>query len=165
MGGSINPAENGPVDKLPNMVLAHERMLREMKTSPQPIGAESLRVGSLPADINSIYSFGPYSIPANGGQILTLTFTPLVSLQTLWVFQEGLYVDAFASTNKFPNGTSLTGNQRNLTFSSYDNVTQFNSTTNAHARTVVLRNIDSSAHTYWITLRAFLPLTTGATVA
>lgn len=162
---SINNAELGPDNNLINTIADLQRQIRELKTSTQPIGAESLKVGSLPSNITQLYLFGPFTVAANTNYSFTLTFTPLVSLLTLWTFQFGLYIDVFDGPHGYPNGSSLTNAQLSVYFAGYDNLTQFNSAQNKHAVTAVVRNFDSASHNYYIGFRSFLPLTTGATTA
>jgi len=150
---SINKSENSLSDSLVNMITEHERMLRELKTGNQPIGADTLSVVWGGQDI----SVGPVTVPADAYTYVGFTTTPALPILTLYNFEITLYVDGNTHNDMFPNGSNLTTGARHATFINWLDWEDSNEGTGVRKVKVHVHNLDTVSHNYYLMYAAILP--------
>lgn len=148
--------------RLTNTVKEQSRYIRELKT-PQPIGADVLDVSIIPF----IGTLGA-SITLGAGSVgsFVATITPADSTLTLWNFLFSIAIDAadFAN-NLFPSGPSVTPAMRNMRLYNWIDWASSSDVSNTRVFNMRVENYDTSSHTYYLALRAYLPKLPGSTAS
>ena len=155
-----NKAENQLQDKLYNMIMNHDRMLRELKAASQPVGADIVAITRVPAYPSYLLA-GPVTLAAGAAATFQGLFTPASSTLTLWNFEHSLYIDVLDEDHRFSDGASLTSGQRAAVMQTWVDWATSSDVSNARMYKVRVLNNDSSSHTYWIKVVAFLPKLAG----
>jgi hypothetical protein len=135
----------------------------------QPVGGDVLKVQGYP-DNNQVQVGGPLTLDAYGSGYPSgnFNFVILPSNQTLtiWNFAVTLYVDpTFDPVTGIPDNahalgggsSTLTYGQRNCAADRYMDWAESNDSNNLRAFKVRVINFDSSSHSYYIAIRAYLP--------
>jgi len=158
---STNRVEQGAQNVVENMLRAHDRALRELKSRRQPIGADILAVQRIP---EAGYAYGSSGSIAPGASVtFTALFTPASSILTLWNVLHSVYVDVNDDVHSWPLGASLSAGQKNATVIAWLDWGDSNDITNERVFRLFIRNEDSASHVYHVKLRAYIPTLAGST--
>lgn len=152
---SINKVEQMLQDKLVRKVQENDRNLRAIKNI-QPVGADSIDITGFPSAGGAL--IGPFTIAAGARGTFNVDFNPSASTLTLWNMLWSLYVDAYASANRFPNGASITTEMLNACdLVSWIDYEQSDNVTNKRRFKLYIHNNGASSHDYYLVVQAFLP--------
>lgn len=151
---AINKAEQQLENQLINRIANLEKELVRLKTSPQPIGADLLKVQN-----NTTTNIYALAVPAGSSLDVTITTTPNSDfVLTLSSHLLTLYIDGYDTAHSYPNGGSLASGQRKLELYSWidyklsDLISPF-----AIVYVIHVRNNDVTAHDYHIDYSILTP--------
>jgi hypothetical protein len=156
----INRAEQTIDRTQENMLLRLSKDMRELKTSPQPIGGDILQYMALPAAGPLLA--GPYTVAAGATLTLTVTATPDSSTLTGWDCLYTPYVDVVDAAHEWRGGASLTSGQRLAEIYHRWDWANSSDITNIRVFKIMLENRDSASHDYSFKVRFYLPKLTGS---
>lgn len=148
---STNKAEQTLEKRLINDIEELKRQVREIKTV-QRIGGDVLTTIA-----SSLVTNGPVTTSPGLGANFTITVTPGSPILTLWNYLFTIYVDVLDSAHEFPNGASLTADQRKLTIMNWIDWANSSDITNIRVFKIRVRNDDSSSHDYYIKFKIYIP--------
>lgn len=162
---SLNKVSQRLARRTVNDIRTLKRNVRELKT-PQPIGSGTLQVsrysntgGGPPALV------GPVTIPAGETGYFARTIVPNIPVRALYDVLPAVWIDPVITggqpdyAHKFPNGSSLLAASSGkmgigvyFDFVDSDDATTFN-----RAYYVVINNLDSASHSYYMEDIDFAP--------
>jgi len=120
--------------------------IRKLSTVKQLVGADVVQIVS-----STEKTSNTGSLAAGSRTTLTFTITPTDNIVTLWDFLFSIYVDINKNSNYlYPSGASLTDAQMNFDLQWNIDYETSSDTTGERKAKVMIKNNDSSAHTYYI---------------
>lgn len=148
---STNKAEQTLEKRLINDIEELKRQVREIKTV-QRIGGDVLTTIA-----SGLVTSGPVTTAAGLGANFNITVTPGSPILTLWNYLFTVYVDVLDAAHEFPNGASLTADQRKLTIMNWIDWANSSDITNIRLFKIRVRNDDSVSHDYYIKFKIYIP--------
>lgn len=156
----INRAENSLENRQTRALVDLQRTSLELKTKTQQIGADVVAVQGIPE--GGADGTGSITLATNSAATMNVTVTPANATLTLWNFLFDVRVDTNDYAYQFPNGSSLTTAQRQLRLYSWISWGDSSDTTNIRTFKVRVENYDTVSHTYYLTVRAYIPKLAGS---
>lgn len=159
---SINVVQLRPQNRLANELKTVKHQLRALK-QPQPIGSDVLSTVNF---LGTGFALSASATLTAGSQTTFATnFKPNNQVLTLWNFAASIFVDVdLNSLNLFGGLTNtLNSGQKNMLKMDWLDWAESSDIANYRAFRTVLRNNDSSTHTYYYHVTAYLPAIAGGT--
>lgn len=113
-----------------------------------------IMVASIPT-ANGLYSYNSGTLNATTNYIVTWTTIPSRSQLSLWNFHWTVRFGSDTAAHEWPNGASLTADQRNVNITSYTDAINSNDATNVRVNRIRMVNESASSFAFYMYFKSY----------